>query len=108
MKKLVSLFVFILAFSFNTNAQGLKTAEELGKQDAQAVAKYLEISGQVVTDLQGLFTMKHETLLMEGISADRKKVLAEIVEAKLVATLDPTDIEKLKLEPEMYKKLIGK
>ena len=106
MKKIIALFVFMFALSFNANAQEGKTAEELAKQDAVALAQYLEIDGQVVTDLQNLFIEKHRTLLTEGISQERIQVLSDVIEHKLAATLDATQIEKLKADPTLYKKLI--
>jgi hypothetical protein len=106
MKKIITLFVFMLALSFNANAQEGKTAAELGKADAHLVAEYLQIDGTVINDLQSLFTMKHETLLTEGISEERKQILTEAIEHKLVATLSESQIAKLKYDPELYKKLI--
>lgn len=94
------------AFSFNANAQYSKSAAELGKEDATQVAKYLEIEGTIVSDLQSLFTMKHETLLIEGISEERKQVLSEVIEQKLAATFNTGQIQKLKENQELYKKLI--
>ncbi|WP_338409111.1 hypothetical protein [uncultured Flavobacterium sp.] len=106
MKKIISLFVFIIALSFNANAQEVISAEVLAKQDAYELAQYLEINGTIVTDLQSLFKMKHETLLTEGISEERIQVLSEMIEHKLAATLNASQIEKLKADPELYKKLI--
>ena len=63
MKKIITLFVFIFALSFNANAQEAKTANELGKADAKAVAELVKIDSQTVTALEGLFEMKHQTLL---------------------------------------------
>jgi hypothetical protein len=106
MKKIITLFVFIFALSFNANAQEAKTASELGKADAKAVAELVKIDSQTVTALEGLFEMKHQTLLTEGISEERKQVLAEVIELKLAATLDAEQVEKLKANQELYKKLI--
>lgn len=96
----------MFALSFNANAQEAKTAAELGKADAQLLADYLQIDGTIVTDLQSLFTMKHETLLTEGISEERKQILSEAIENKLAATLNDGEIAKLKYDKELYKKLI--
>ena len=106
MKKIITLFVFMFALSFNANAQEAKTAQELGKVDAYELAQFLNLNGQVVTDLQNLFVSKHETLLIDGISEERKQVLSNVIEHKLAATLDATQIEKLKNNKELYKKLI--
>lgn len=106
MKKIITLFVFMFALSFNANAQEAKTAQELGKVDAYELAQFLNLNGQVVTDLQNLFVSKHQTLLIDGISEERKQVLSNVIEHKLAATLDATQIEKLKNNKELYKKLI--
>ncbi|WP_339838526.1 hypothetical protein [uncultured Flavobacterium sp.] len=106
MKKIIALFVFMFALSFNANAQEGKTALELGTVDAQALAQYLEISGPIVKDLQNLFVEKHQVLLTEGISEERIKVLTEVIEHKLAATLDANEMEKLKSDQVLYKKLI--
>ena len=106
MKKRIALFVFMFALSFNANAQEEKSAKELGKEDAYALAAYLEISGPIVNDLQNLFVEKHQALLTEGISEERKQVLTEVIEQKLAATLDASQLEKLKADQVLYKKLI--
>lgn len=106
MKKIITLFVFIFALSFNANAQEGKTALELGTEDAQSLAQYLEISGPIVKDLQNLFVEKHQVLLSEGISQERIKIMTEIIEHKLAATLDASEMEKLKADQVLYKKLI--
>lgn len=106
MKKIITLFVFMFALSFNANAQEGRSAEELAKQDAHELAQYLEINGQIVNDLQNLFLEKHRILLTEGISEERIQVLSEVIEKKLEATFNAGEIEKLKLDPVLYKKLI--
>jgi hypothetical protein len=106
MKKIITLFVFIFALSFNANAQEGKTALELGTVDAQALAQYLEISGPIVKDLQNLFVEKHQVLLTEGVSQERINIMTEIIDHKLAATLDASEMEKLKADQVLYKKLI--
>lgn len=106
MKKIITLFVFIFALSFNANAQEAKTASELGKADAKAVAELIKIDSQTLTALEGLFEMKHNTLLIKGISEERIKVLTEVIELKLAATLEAEQVEKLKENKDLYKKLI--
>lgn len=110
MKKIITLFVFIFALSFNANAQEGKTANDLAKEDAYSLADYLEISStdQIISDLKDLFKMKHEALMVEGISDERKQVLSEVIENKLIATLNADQILKLKDKPELYDKLINK
>lgn len=106
MKKIITLIVIVFTFSLNVNAQEAKTASELGKEDAINLVNFLQADSSLINDLQSLFTMKHETLLTEGISEERKQVLSEVIVHKLVATLGTDEIEKLKTDPELYKKLI--
>lgn len=106
MKKIITLFVFMLALSFNANAQEDKSARDLGKEDAYALTEYLQISGPIVTDLANLFTEKHEILLIDGISEERKQILSEVIENKLAATLDASQLAKLKADETLYKKLL--
>ena len=96
----------MFALSFNMNAQEDKSARDLAKEDAYALGEYLEISGPILTDLTNLFVEKHQVLLTEGISEERKQVLTQVIEQKLAATLDSSQIEKLKANETLYKKLI--
>lgn len=107
MKKIVALLVLFFAFSFNASAQE-KTINELAREDAKLLCDYLEIKGDIVNDFVTLFEMKHETFQTEGVSEERKAVMSDIVEKKILATLDASDIEKLNMEPTIMKKLTGK
>lgn len=107
MKKIVALLVLFFAFSFNASAQE-KTINELAREDAKLLCDYLEIKGDIVNDFVTLFEMKHETFQTEGISEERKTVMSDIVEKKILSTLDASDIEKLNMEPTIMKKLTGK
>lgn len=105
MKKIIAIFVFMLAFSFDASAQEQKTAKELGKEDAYELVSYLELPQNMMETFTNLFEMKHESLLTEGISEERKQVLAEVIKQKIFATVDATDVEKLQENPELLKKL---
>jgi hypothetical protein len=107
MKKIVALLVLFFAFSFNASAQE-KTINELAKEDAKLLCDYLELKGAIVNDFVTLFEMKHETFQNEGVSEERKAYLSDIIEKKILATLDSSDIEKLDMEPSIMKKVTGK
>lgn len=105
MKKIIALFVLMFAFTFNANAQDKNKATELAKQDTQELAQYLGIQGEVLTDLQTVFKEKHDVLLIEGISEDRKVILSNYVETKLSSLLSQGDLDKLKADKALYKRL---
>ncbi|WP_338376226.1 hypothetical protein [uncultured Flavobacterium sp.] len=105
MKKIIALFVLLFAFTFNANAQDRSNAADLAKQDTQEIAQYLGLQGEVLVDLQTVFKEKHEVLLTEGLSEDRKVILSNFVETKLSSLLSQGDLDKLKADTALYKKL---
>lgn len=133
MKKIIALFVIMLAFGVNANAQQkkakaapaqatpAKTAPEQTKQksyDVEAVrkaaAKDLELmsSNLALTEEQKgiykqLFETKHRQLTDKNLSQERKAVLAQNIETKLKSMLDADQIAKLDSNPELLKALIN-
>ncbi len=105
MKKIIALFVLMFAFTFNANAQDTSKAEALAKQDTHQIAEYLKLNGEVLNDLQTIFKEKHQILLTEGLSEERKIVLTRFVETKLNSLFTAEQIAKLKLDDRLYKKL---
>lgn len=105
MKKIIALFVLMFAFTFNANAQDTSKVESLAKKDTHEIAQYLKLSGEVLNDLQTIFKEKHQILSTEGISEERKIVLTRFVETKLNSLLSTEQVEKLKLDERLYKKL---
>lgn len=119
MKKIIALFVFMLAFGLTANAQQKKatqaaaTATETPEQLAikQAAAKDLalmmesvELTPQVQQDFMGLFEYKHQ-ILRQNISDKRKVTLAETIEAKIKAGLNADQFAKLSQSPAVMQKL---
>ena len=70
-----------------------------------AIAEYLKLNGEVLNDLQTIFKEKHQILLTEGLSEERKIVLTRFVETKLNSLFTAEQIAKLKLDDRLYKKL---
>ena len=105
MKKIITLFVFMLAFTFNANAQEKISTDELAKKDTYEISQYLGLEGSVLTELQTVFKEKHEVLSTKGISEDRKVILTRFVESKFESLLTADQIAKLKYDQELYKKL---
>jgi hypothetical protein len=100
MKKNNSSFFYSSTF-FNANKK-----ENCSIRKRRCTRQYLEISGPIVKDLQNLFVEKHHVLLTEGISEERIKVISDLIEHKLAATLDANEMEKLRSDAVLYKKLI--
>ena len=116
MKKIIALFVIMLAFGLNANAQQKAPSKQITeKQDAISVAarKDVKALGDVVKfegtkeqDFFGLFKKKHSELTQNGeLSKERKDVLAQVIEAKITATLTPEQNKKLSSNPALLQKL---
>ena len=119
MKKIIALFVIMLAFSFNANAQQKKaaTANAVAKADTskaeaahEAAIKDVTTLGEFVTltneqkqKFKSLFEQKHRTLQVENLSEERKTVLAQVVEAQLKSGLNPDQVAKLEQNAELVK-----
>lgn len=131
MKKIIALFVIMLAFGVNANAQqkkakaaptqatSAKAATAQPKQqsyDVEAVRKAasrdLELmsSSLALTEEQKgiykqLFETKHRQLTDKNLSAERKAVIAQNIETKIKSMLDADQIAKLDSNPELLKAL---
>lgn len=112
MKKIIALFVIMLACSFSANAQQKKAspavatsqqaatqvnadAEKAAMKDMQALNEFVQLTDAQSSRLKGLFLEKHKTLMGQQLSDDRKNVLAQAIETKLKAALTPDQIAKL-------------
>ena len=98
MKKLLTLIVFFLAFSVSLNAQEDKKQAALikAKSDTQAIANYLKLDGEAINDFYNIFKQKHEFLMQDGLSDERKQILSKGIERKIYASL--TDEQKKMME----------
>lgn len=111
MKKIIALFVIMLACSFSANAQQKKAtpattnskqaavevnsnAEKGALNDMQALTQFVQLTDAQASRLKGLFLEKHKQLAQQ-LSDERKAVLAEAVETKLKAALTPEQVAKL-------------
>ena len=112
MKKIIALFVIMLACSFSANAQQKNAntavatpqqaaaqvnsnAEKAAMKDMQALTEFVQLTDAQANQLKGLFLTKHKTLMGQQLSDERKSVLAQSVEAKLKAALTQDQIAKL-------------
>ncbi|MCR5863244.1 hypothetical protein LRS05_14435 [Flavobacterium sp. J372] len=119
MKKIIALFVVMLAFGLNANAQQKKAPKAAAKETtkeltvAEAAQSDLDALTAIITnldktkkqDLYNLFEYKHRTM-REGLSAERKAAVSQSIEAKLKASFEPADIQKLENNPAVMRKLI--
>jgi len=120
MKKIIAALTLLLAFSISANAQNKKsttaekvqekkelTSVEKGKKEAEELTAYLGLNDTQNADFYRLFEQKHRTLEDKNLSVERRKEVARIIEAKIRASLDGNQIEKLEQNPELFKKLIN-
>jgi len=107
MKKLIAALTLLLAFTINANAQDKKapTRQELAKKDAYELTTFLGLTETQNADFMRLFEQKYEVLEDKNVSQERKEVLAKVMEAKIRATLNATQTEKLEKNPELFNKL---
>lgn len=112
MKKILFIFTLMCAFTFSANAQEKKTAESTkinaqveAKKDASDLASLLKLNDTQTNDFYRLFEMKYQ-ILQENLSADRKNILAQDIEAKIRATLNADQMKTLEAKKELFSKLV--
>jgi hypothetical protein len=109
MKKLIAVVTLLLAFSINANAQDKTelTSTDKGTKEAAMLTEYLGLNETQNADFARLFIQKHTTLEDKTLSAERKQELSRVIDAKIRASLDGEQIEKLEKNPELLKILIN-
>ena len=121
MKKLIALLTLLLAFTINANAQQKASAlsaapttspseanaHDKGKKEATELTQYLGLDNSMSEAFTGLFEQKNTVLEDKSISQERKTELSRVIEAKIRATLDAKQMEKLEKNPDLFKKLIN-
>lgn len=118
MKKIVTVITLLLAFTISANAQSTqksiaKDVKEVvtlsptaaGQKDANAMADFLGLKDTQREDFARLFEMKHEIMQDANASVERKKEMARIVGLKIEASIDGTQLGKLKANTALYKQL---
>ena len=119
MKKIIALFVFMLAFGLNANAQQKKAAQatatttvtpeqqqikQAAVRDLALMMEVIELDAQDQQSFLGLFERKHR-YLMQNLSDERKAILADETKAKIEATLNADQNAKLAQSPALMQKL---
>ena len=109
MKKLIAALTLLIAFSISANAQDKKaiTSHDLAQKDAIELATFLKLDQTSSDNFLRLFELKYTTLEDKNLSAERKKALSSTIEAKIRATLDGVQMEKLEKNKALYTNLIN-
>ena len=121
MKKIIFAFVFFIGISSISNAQEIKKANiqqkditpkevrqsdfnDLAKKEAHSLAKLLQLDEQMTKDLTGLFFYKYNQMSLAKNDNEKAQISAKI-EAKLKATLTPSQMEKIASQKDLLHKL---
>lgn len=112
MKKILSLLLFVLAFTFQANAQTDKTKQELtihanAKHNLHELIQVVEFNGNdsLFNGLYLLFVDKYTSLSKEGITEQEKREISSQVALKLIASLSDEQMNKIKQTPGLLQKL---
>lgn len=101
--------MLLLAFSVNANAQAKQksetAAEKATKQTAE-LTQYLGLDKTTSDNFYRLLEQKESTLENKDMTPERKAELARVIEAKIRATLDARQTDKLEKNPELLNRLI--
>jgi len=109
MKKFIAVVTLFIAFSINANAQDKYelSSTDKGTKEAAMLTEYLGLNETQNADFARLFIQKHTILEDKMLTTERKQELARVIEAKIRASLDGNQIEKLEANPELFKQLIN-
>jgi len=109
MKRIIALFVVMLAFGLNATAQQKKAAtatttqantaknaaiNEAAKKDIATLSEYVKLTADQKLALTSLFEYKHRNFA-DNISDERKAILADNVAMKIKSSLEPAQVAKI-------------
>ncbi|WP_296149815.1 hypothetical protein [uncultured Flavobacterium sp.] len=103
MKKIFAILVLFLAFSINANAQN--TAHDEAVKDVAALKTVVKIEASSNQVFESIFYDKHKFLLQSNLTEEMKQEKFRNTEERLAAALEPAQLEKLRANAELYKKL---
>jgi hypothetical protein len=108
MKKIIAALTLMLAFSINVSAQEKKISSpyDLGKKQAAELTEFLGLDKVQNEDFTRLFEQKIAILEDTNTSAERRQELSRVIEAKIRASLDGSQMEKLEKNTALFEKLI--
>ena len=117
MKKLIAVLTLFLAFTISANAQDKKATTssletstsslEKGKKEAAELSEFLGLDKTMTENFSMLFEQKNTVLQDKNMSQERKTELSRVIEAKIRASLDSKQTEKLEKNPDLLKRLIN-
>ncbi|RXR20469.1 hypothetical protein EQG63_00635 [Flavobacterium amnicola] len=111
MKKIVSIFLFLLAFTFNAQAQTEAKAEVIynakAKSDLKDLVSVADISADssLFNGIYKLFVTKHEQLANPAITAEEKTAITKMVTEKLIGSLSAEQYKAIADNPKLFQKL---
>ncbi|MDN3677992.1 hypothetical protein QWY90_11815 [Flavobacterium paronense] len=109
MKKIIAALTLLLAFSINANAQDKNapsSAHVKAKKEAAEITEFLGLDKIQNENFARLFEQKITILEDVNTSAERKAELSRVIEAKIRASLDGSQMEKLEKNTTLFEKLI--
>lgn len=115
MKKIILLIVLGLGLTTSVNAQDTNKSQvkdvlsvaKSAEKDAAEVALFLGFDETKKEDFKRLFVMKYEIMQNKNTTLEKKKEFSRIVAAKIAASIDSNQLEKLKANEVLYKQLIS-
>lgn len=125
MKKIIALFVVMLAFGLNANAQQKKAtvakpaveqSETAKKQaalhdaavkDVTTLSGYVKLTQDQKATLKAMFEQKH-SMYAQNLSDERNSIIAQNIESQLKSTLTPDQMSKIAGNAQLMKTLTTK
>ena len=109
MKKLIAALTLMFAFTINANAQdkNASTPLERGTKEAAELTEFLGLDKTQNENFTRLFEQKIAILDDKNLSPERRTEMSRVIEAKIRATLDGNQMERLEKNAVLFKKLIN-
>ena len=109
MRKLIAVVALFFAFTISTQAQEAKkeaNPQALAKQEAHKLQDFLALDGEKTKNFYRLFENKHKRA-QQMETAEEKAKLRTIIQAKIDASLDADQLQRLKANTELYEDLLN-
>ena len=107
MKKLIAALTLMLAFSINASAQDKNTpsAYDKGRKEAAELSEFLGLDKTQNENFARLFEQKITILDDKNLSPERRTEFSRVIEAKIRATLNQNQMERLEKNTVLFEKL---
>jgi len=103
MKKIFAILALFLAFSITANAQN--DPHKAAVSDVAALKTVVKVEASADRIFESIFYDKHKFLLQSNLTEEMKQEKFRNTEERLAAALEPAQLEKLRANAELYKKL---